>query len=42
MELIEISFEHPLMREMYGVDKELHILGFELRNIIMRTVKELA
>lgn len=38
MELIEFTFEHPIMREMYGMDKEMHIMGRELRHILMKTL----
>jgi hypothetical protein len=41
MELVEFTFEHPIMREMYGMDKELHMMGHELRHILMRSLKEL-
>ena len=41
MELVEFTFEHPIMREMYGMDKELHMMGHELRHILMRALKEL-
>ncbi|MDH5553415.1 MAG: hypothetical protein OEX82_08820, partial [Nitrosomonas sp.] len=41
MELVEFTFEHPIMREMYGMDKELHMMGRELRHILMRTLEGL-
>lgn len=41
MDLIEFTFEHPIMREMYGMDKEFFIMGRELRHILIRTLKEL-
>lgn len=41
MELIEFTFEHPIMREMYGVDKESHMMGRELRHILMRNIKNI-
>lgn len=41
MELVEFTFEHPVMREMYGMDKELHMMGREMRHILMRSLSEL-
>ena len=41
MELVEFTFEHPIIREMYGMDKELHMMGRELRHILMRAIEEL-
>lgn len=41
MELVEFTFEHPIMRDMYGMDKELHMMGRDLRHILMRALKEL-
>lgn len=41
MELIEFTFEHPIMREMYGIDKESHIMGRELRHILTRNIKNI-
>ncbi|MDD2906071.1 MAG: hypothetical protein PHW94_08880 [Sulfurimonas sp.] len=41
MELIEFTFEHPIMREMYGMDKESHMMGRELRHILMRNIKNI-
>ena len=39
MELMEFTFEHPLMRDTYGTDKELYMMGRELRRIIMMSLK---
>lgn len=41
MELTEFTFEHPVMREMYEMDKDMHIMGRELRHILMRTMKNI-
>jgi len=41
MELLEFTFEHPMILEMGGMDKELHMMGRELRHILMRAVKGL-
>jgi len=41
MELVEFTFEHPIIREMYGMDNELHMMGRELRHILMRAIEEL-
>jgi hypothetical protein len=41
MELIEFTFEHPIMREMYGMDKESQMMGRELRHILMRNIKNI-
>lgn len=41
MELIEFTFEHPIMRDMYGMDKELHMMGREVRHILMRALNEI-
>lgn len=41
MELIEFTFEHPIMREMYGMDKESHMMGRELRHVLMRNIKNI-
>jgi len=41
MELLEFTFEHPVMLEMYGRDKESMMMGRELRHIIMRSLKEI-
>ena len=41
MELVEFTFEHPIMREMYGMDKELHMMGRELRHVLMRSFEGL-
>lgn len=41
IELIEFTFEHPIMREMYGMDKESHMMGRELRHILMRSIKNI-
>jgi hypothetical protein len=41
MELIEFTFEHPIMREMYGMDKESLMMGRELRHILMRSIKNI-
>jgi len=41
MELIEFTFEHPMILEMGGMDKELHMMGRELRHILMRAAKNL-
>lgn len=35
-ELIEFSFEHPLMRDMYMPDKEMWMMGRELPHILRR------
>ena len=37
-ELVEFTFEHPMMREMYMPDKELWMMGRELPRILMRTL----
>ncbi|MBM7073373.1 toll/interleukin-1 receptor domain-containing protein [Shewanella sp. 202IG2-18] len=39
-ELIEISFEHPLMREMYSTDKQMHIMARELSHILRRNLEQ--
>lgn len=41
MELVEFTFEHPIMREMYGMDKELHMLGRDLQHVLIRSLKGL-
>jgi hypothetical protein len=41
LELIEFTFEHPIMREMYGLDKELQMMGRELRHVIMRALNQI-
>jgi len=41
MELVEFTFEHPMILEMGGMDKDLHMMGRELRHILMRALKEL-
>lgn len=41
MELVEFTFEHPIMREMYGMDKEVLMMGRELRHILMRALHEI-
>lgn len=41
MALVEFTFEHPVMREMYGMDKELHMMWREMRHIIVRSLSEL-
>ncbi len=37
-ELVEFTFEHPMMREMYMPDKEVWMMGRELPRILMRTL----
>jgi len=41
MQLIEFTFEHPMMREVYGMDKELYMMGRELRHILMRSIENI-
>ncbi|OLF80206.1 hypothetical protein AWH60_02150 [Pseudoalteromonas haloplanktis] len=38
-ELIEFSFEHPLMRDMYMPDKEMYMMARELPHILRRTLE---
>lgn len=38
-ELIEFSFEHPLMRDMYIPDKEMYMMARELPHILRRTLE---
>jgi hypothetical protein len=38
-ELIEFSFEHPFMRDMYMPDKEMYMIARELPHILRRTLE---
>jgi hypothetical protein len=38
-ELIEFSFENPMMREMYLPDKEIWIIGREIPRILRRSLE---
>lgn len=38
-ELIEFSFEHPMMREMYMPDKEMWMMARDLPHILRRTLE---
>jgi len=38
-ELVEFTFEHPMMREMYMPDKEMWMIGQELPRILKRALK---
>lgn len=38
-ELIEFSFEHPLMRDVYMPDKEMYMMARELPHILRRTLE---
>jgi hypothetical protein len=40
MELVEFTFEHPIMREIHGRNKEFRMMGHELRRILMRAIEE--
>lgn len=37
-ELLEVTFEHPMMREMHNGDKDMIIMGRELRHILKRSL----
>lgn len=37
-ELVEFTFEHPMMREMYMPDKETWMMGRELPHILRRSL----
>lgn len=41
IDLIKFSFEHPIMREIYGSDEELYMMGRELQHILIRSLNEL-
>lgn len=41
MQLIDFTFEHPMMREVYGMDKDLYMMGRELRHILMRSIENI-
>lgn len=38
-ELVEFTFEHPIMREMYMPDKEMWMIGRELPRILKRSLE---
>jgi hypothetical protein len=38
-ELVEFTFEHPIMREMYMPDKEMWMIGRELPRILGRSLE---
>jgi hypothetical protein len=38
-ELIEFTFEHPMMREMYMPDKDMWMMGRELPHILKRSLE---
>lgn len=37
-ELLEVTFEHPMMREMHNGDKDMIMMGRELRHILKRSL----
>jgi TIR domain len=39
-ELVEFTFEHPIMREMYMPEKEMWIMGRELPRILRRSLEK--
>jgi len=39
-ELIEMSFEHPMMRDMYMPDKQMYMMARELPHILRRTLEQ--
>jgi len=40
LELVEFSFQHPMMREMYMNDKEIYMLGKDLPHIMERMLRQ--
>jgi hypothetical protein len=38
-ELVDFTFEHPMMREMYGPDKEMWMIGREIPRILRRSLE---
>lgn len=40
-ELVEFTFEHPIMREMYMPDKEMWMIGRELPRILKRSLNNI-
>lgn len=40
--LVEFTFEHPIMQEMYGMDnKEMRMMGRELPRVLERSLSRL-
>jgi hypothetical protein len=42
VELVEFTFEHPMMREMYMPDKEMWMIGRELPRILKRALEHVS
>lgn len=38
MELLEFTIEHPMMKEIYGINEDIYIFGREMRHFLMNII----